>query len=342
VTTPRAPSAGWRARGRALASALACCAGLAACEPGSPVNAPPDAPAKPAESASESGPPPEIAAFALQPGQSVDVIEAFHPDGRPLLRREVLRDADGLVNHGKFQRWHANGLLAEEGYYLNGQKHGLYLLVADTGLKESEIRYRLGVPDGPSTIWDELGQVRERAVYAGGQLDGPFETFVQGKPKEQGRYAHGLEDGPWTYWHPGAGKQAEGSYTAGRRSGVWRTWYVSGGLKREETYRDGVLDGPATELDEEGRKLAERSYAAGVPDGRQVEYYPDGRPQSEAHYSAGRLEGLQRRWFQDGALQVEGAMRGGKREGRWSYFHPDGTVNEEWTGEYRDDVRVSA
>jgi antitoxin component YwqK of YwqJK toxin-antitoxin module len=285
--------------------------------------------------------PPELDAFELEPGQGLDVIEAFDPDGKPLFRREVLRDADGIVNHGRFQKWHPNGVLAEDGWYLEGHKHGTYVVVADTGLKASEVTYDRGQREGLALAWGQLGQLKERARYQDDRLDGDYESFAGKHPKAKGRYEAGREEGPWTYWYPDGTKREEGSFHLGERDGLWRFWREDGTLETEQTFRDGALDGPAVEYDEAGGKRAERSYRGGVPDGLQVEYHPDGSVQSEARFSAGRLEGLQRRWYPDGTLQTEGEMRDGKRQGRWTYYHPDGTVNEAWSGQYEDDERVS-
>jgi antitoxin component YwqK of YwqJK toxin-antitoxin module len=330
---------------RSCAAALLAAGLLLACSEGGSPQAGPETGASDQAAAeappAEDGPPDELAAYELAPGQSLDVVEGFYPDGKPLLRREVLRDADGMVNHGRFQRWHANGAVAELGWYLEGRKHGTYLQVAETGLKLSEVRYDRGRRQGLSLTWNEMGQLKRRAHFSADQLDGEYELYAGGEIKERGRYAAGVEEGPWTYWFAGVGKAEEGSYEAGQREGLWRSWHTSGALRAEETFHGGVLDGPAVEYDEEGRRIAERSYQDGVPDGLQVEYHPDGTVQSEARYTAGRLEGLQRRWYPDGTLQVEGTMRDGKREGRWTYYDPDGAINEAWSGEYRNDERVS-
>ena len=343
------------------AVALACVAWMASCDAGSSDAAPPSEPPAPQVDAPSDAPPPEIAAYALQPGESLDVIESFPPDGKPLLRREVLRDADGLVNHGKFERWHPNGMLAERGYYLRGQKHGTYLVAADTGLKESEVSYRFGVPDGVSTTWNNMGLVKERAVYVDGKLEGEIERNVGTNPKERGRYEHGLEVGPWTYWFPAGGKQAEGEFIAGKRTGTWRTWFPEGGgLESEGRFEAGLEQGDWVYYFPTGGKQAEGSFEAGkrtgvwrtwhqwhlpdtdglqseetyrngVLDGPAVELDVEGRKTAERTYAGGVPDGKQVEYYPDGKPQAESLYSAGKLEGLMRRWFADGTLQVEGT-----------
>jgi antitoxin component YwqK of YwqJK toxin-antitoxin module len=343
MNQPLQPPRSARGARRLAPPALLLAATLAACTGEGPAPAPQggQATAPAGEAPAQRDRPPEIDARPLAAGQTLDVLEVHDTEGRLRLRREVLRDEDGIVNHGRFQRWHPNGVLAEDGWYLEGHKHGTYVVVAETGIKESEVTYDRGQREGLALAWGQLGQLKERAHYVADRLDGEYEAFAGQNPKAKGRYEDGLEEGPWTYWYPEGTRREEGRFQAGQREGPWRFWRQDGTLESEQSFHGGALHGPAVEYDEAGRKLAERSYRDGVPDGLQVEYHPDGSVQSEARFSAGRLEGLQRRWYPDGTLQMEGPMRAGKREGRWTYYHTDGTVNEAWSGQYEADERVS-
>ncbi len=260
----------------------------------------------------------EIAAYRPLDGERLDVVAVFFEDGSPQSRREVLRDADGMINHGLFQTWHANGQIAEEGHYFKGRKHGVYTLSSDSGLKQSEVEYRQGVRDGLSLTWGDGGMLRERTRYVAGVLDGLHETWIGGKPLSAGTYRKGLEEGEWTYWYSGLDQVKElGSFAAGKRHG--RT----------------------LEFDPEAHKLAERTYVHGELEGLQLEWYPNGAKRSETSYAGGKPQGKQTQWYENGQVRAEGELVEGQRQGPWAYYDADGTVNAEWTGVYESGQRVS-
>jgi antitoxin component YwqK of YwqJK toxin-antitoxin module len=328
----RSPGLGAGVLALGLCLAAACAEGSEVAEGHDPV-ATADAPA------GESDALAEIAAFVPGPGQSLDVVEVQDDRGQIVLRRGVLRDPDGMVNHGSFQRWHPNGQMAEDGHYLAGERHGRYAVIADSGLKETEIEYRRGVKHGESLTWGKVGVLRERAHYVEGVLHGPYEALV-GAERVRGRYERGREAGTWTWTDLEGRKRREGEFAAGVRTGTWRAWHANGTPASEETYVDGVLEGLVTEFDESGVRRAERNYKANQPHGECREYHPDGAPAAHIHYSEGVPHGPQTRWYENGVVQMEGSMDRGKRSGPWIYNRLDGTRNEAWSGTYEADVRV--
>jgi antitoxin component YwqK of YwqJK toxin-antitoxin module len=311
----------------------------AACAEESEDPAAPNAPALVAPPAPHGDALAEIAAFTPGPGQSLDVVEVQDERGQVVLRRGVLRDADGMVNHGHFQRWHPNGQLAEDGHYLAGERHGRYAVIADSGLKETEIEYRRGIKHGESLTWGKVGVLRERARYVDGVLDGPYEALV-GDQRVRGTYERGSESGTWTWTDMEGRLRREGDFAAGERTGLWRSWHANGALASEEHYAGGLLEGLVVEYDENGVRRAERNYKANQPHGECREYHPDGTPASRIAYSEGVPHGPQTRWYENGVVQMEGAMERGKRSGPWIYNRLDGTRNEAWSGTYEADVRV--
>jgi antitoxin component YwqK of YwqJK toxin-antitoxin module len=299
---------------------------------GAPVEVPLDAPVA-------IDPLAEIEAFVPGPGRGRDVVELRDERGELTLRRGVLRDADGMVNHGHFQRWHANGQIAEDGHYLDGQRHGRYTVVADSGLKQTEVEYRRGVKHGEALAWTKGGDLKERAHWLDGVLHGEFDSR-SGATRVHGTYDHGVEVGLWTWTDLDGARQREGAYAAGVRTGVWRTWHAGEVPATEEPYADGLLEGVAVEFDEAGVRRAERAYVANQLHGASREFYADGSPAAEVAYAAGVPHGPQTRWFENGVVQLQGSMTQGKRSGAWVYNRPDGTRNEAWSGTYEADVRV--
>lgn len=314
---------------------------LTTCGPAQEAPTPEPAPPAPVESApaADPGPLAEIAAFVPASGQSLDTIEVLDERGQPSLRRGVLRDADGMVNHGHFQRWHANGQMAEDGHYLAGARHGRYTVIAESGLKETEIEYRRGVKHGEALAWGKLGVLRERAHYVDGVLDGEYETQT-GERRVKGRYAGGLEAGLWTWTDAEGRDRKQGEFAGGKRTGTWRTWHEDGTPATEEPYVDGAYEGLLIERDAGGILRAEREYRGGQLHGESREYHPDGTPAARIAYGEGVPHGPQLRWYENGVLQMQGTMERGKRNGPWIYNKLDGTRNEAWSGTYLADQRT--
>lgn len=286
----------------------------------------------------------EIREHELEPGERIESLATAFEDGSPMLTREVIRNEDGIVNHGRFRRWHANGQLAEEGHYLRGAKHGTYTVIADSGMKTTEIDYRRGKRNGQYLKWGPRGVLKERSHYREDVLHGSFEQWSGLTRAVMGQYEQGVQTGTWTTWHPleTEVKSSEGEYRQGLKHGVWKTWDEEGRLLSEETYSEGEWDGPYVEYGEGGEPVVQRTYSRGRPEGVQIEWYPDGAKKSQSVYVDGRLDGPQEQWYPSGQKRAEGLLKDGKRVGRWVYYNADGTVNESWTGTYDNDERISA
>ena len=284
----------------------------------------------------------EIREHPLEEGETLESLASSNEDGTPALVRSVIRNEDGVINHGRFQKWHPNAQLAEEGHYLRGQKHGTYTVIAESGLKKTEIEFRHGKRHGQYLKWRQRGVLKERSHYHEGLLHGSFEQWNGLIRSVQGTYEHGRETGPWTYWHmlEESVVSSQGEFLEGRKHGLWKNWNEAGSPTTEETFTQGEWDGPFREYAETGDLAVERTYAAGRPDGLQVEWHPGGQKKSESRYVEGRLDGPQEHWFQNGQLRMKGSVKDGKRLGRWVYYNADGTVNESWTGTYENDQRI--
>jgi antitoxin component YwqK of YwqJK toxin-antitoxin module len=264
-----------------------------------------------------------------------EVLEEAWPDGKPRLRRAIQRDADGLFNHGPFRKWHPNGVVAEEGNYVLGEKDGLYVVRWDTGFDKSRIEYRRGVQHGREQRWSEDGVLLYDATFASGELDGLERSWWSGEQlRSEVTWRAGVPVGESTTWSADGVVLEQGRYEDGMRTGTWTQRYPEGGLRSLEGYRAGKLHGRAIEYDPSGAVLAEREYADGVAHGIHLEFYAGGGKKSSIVYVAGKPDGPCETWYEAGAKESAGEMRAGLREGTWTFWRPDTTIDEARSGVY--------
>ena len=89
----------------------------------------------------------------------------------------------------------------------------------------------------------------------------------------------------------------------------------------------------------EGPSLV-RSFKDGKRDGPWVSYYYNGQLKWKGNYKDGKVDGPFVSYWDNGKLQSQGTSKDGEMEGPWVSYNKDGTVNEKWTGTFRNGVKV--
>lgn len=129
-------------------------------------------------------------ASADRPGEQVQTIEQYWPNGKLRLRKQVLKTPDGaLVNHGAYTRWHDNGRKEYEGVYVDGELEGVETTWHKNGQKWIEEHYVHGQRHGASYTWDDSGVKRGETHHVYGKPAGTWTTWdAKGKIKSQQRF----------------------------------------------------------------------------------------------------------------------------------------------------------
>ena len=129
--------------------------------------------------------------------------------------------------------------------------------------------------------------------------------------KWDGLYYEKSADVPFTGKVTG---RIQGSFKDGKQHGPWVHYYESGQLWMKGTYKNGKEEGPW------------------------VSYKPDGKLGAELdETTSGAWVG----YHGNGQLWMKGTYKNGKREGAWIDYYRDGTVNENWTGTYKNGDKIS-
>lgn len=233
-----------------------------------------------------------------------------------------------------------DGSVVERGDYLNGKRSGMW---TRSGLHEGSAKgaYVNGLPDGPWHIeepkqtedgvyragkregrWTVINYANEDEVtgfdtYAGGQLNGPSERSMGGKPQARGAYVNGTRQGKWTT------SDGEGSYLDGLRDGPWSLKLKEGATLRVNFVK-GKKHGEATETDTGGKLRLREHYAMGVLDGERTRYLPDGTVVYQATFRNGQLDGRERAWDDNKVLRMDIAWDNGKKQGLDARYYASG------------------
>ena len=70
-------------------------------------------------------------------------------------------------------------------------------------------------------------------------------------------------------------------------------------------------------------------------------YWGNGQLLSKGAFKNGKEDGYWEYYWKNGQLLSKGDFRNGKEEGPWVGFNKDGTVDSEYTGTYKNGVKVS-
>jgi antitoxin component YwqK of YwqJK toxin-antitoxin module len=149
---------------------------------------------------------------------------------------EPYNDGSGLV---RVIEYAADGVILEEGYYLNNLREGVYTTFYNNGLVKSTCGYVGGLKQGQEVLFDDRGTVDQRATYHQGVLDGEFVIYVRHLMKEKRRYVDG------------------------ELNGQLMKFYPNGVLMESSFYKDGQLHGTASWFDQDGTKTIEYQYDMG-------------------------------------------------------------------------------
>ena len=295
--------------------------------------------------------PPAVSGTWSQTTVNVDegelrILEQTYRDGSKKSRRHVKKTPEGIVNHGPYVRWYRNGVVAEEGEFRDGERDGVFIERFDTGQMKSEIEWEAGQVHGTKREWSDIGFVKKEAEFRHGVLHGRYATYGmvledQRFVRISGRFDEGVKVGPWTYAYGGGEKRDAGEFVNGLREGLWTTWHENGTLELEAHYRAGQWHGTVAEYDGEGRPLSTGTYVDGTLEGMHTTFFPSGAKRAEKTYLRGKPNGAAATWFDGGPMESRGEFVDGRQEGEWTYWNADGSLNEEWTGLYRDGERVS-
>ncbi len=248
-----------------------------------------------------------------------------------------------------WKKWSPDGVLLEEGNFIDGRKHGIWKKYYPSGQIEEETPYVRGQRKGPGRGWFESGELSYEGDFEGGIRVGYWKAYYRngrvawqgsynadtgakegvwdefswlGNPMLRGEFRDNLRVGPWQEWHDNGELQATGNYENDERVGDWNEYWYSGAFWRTSHYVDGETNEnllKACENIEGFYSVDQQERRVGC---QVCQPLDDGAIEIQN-------EGLWRWWHQNGRLEREGKFHRGEFEGDWRYFYEDGTIRLE-------------
>lgn len=293
----------------------------------------------------------------------------YEIDGRIItllsFRDGFLRTADQVNRYdnsgnkrGPWISFHPNGVLASEGYFMNGKKNGIFKTYDKRGNLLTLEKYRDGelVVDSEESVILDLrstyyadGTIKSTGGYIDDLKEGTHRLYDQEGNIEGGElYSKGQKigagiidengdyQGLWKLFYPTGELQAEGEFEDTKRTGEWVFFHKSGEIEHKAKYLNGLPHGKWTWYYEDGKLRREEFFRRGKEDGTVTEYDNQGNIMVQGDYVNGLKDGS---WFLNVGDHIEkGSYRDGERIGDWIYEYEDGTLNFE--GEYAAGLAV--
>lgn len=174
------------------------------------------------------------------------------------------------IKHGKFKGKLQldNEEYNYEGNYIEGIKHGEWVVKYLDGKIQALIEYNYDLPKGqwtyfyPNnkikgyenfengvlsgniTLYGEEGNLLKKVTYKNGLLDGELLQYYTNNTLETvANFSSGRLEGPIKVYSPQNVIQLEGYYKNDKRDSLWKLYYANGDLKIAIAYKNGLKNG---------------------------------------------------------------------------------------------------
>ncbi|MGA8164024.1 MAG: 6-hydroxymethylpterin diphosphokinase MptE-like protein [Waddliaceae bacterium] len=186
------------------------------------------------------------------------------------------------------------------------QLSGKYRSYYPNGAIKGEQYYREGVLHGPSTFFDEKGNLMSRCWYVNGVKQGKARLYdYSGGLHSLTRYRNGVWDGKQEFFYPTGVLKTELNYRMGSLHGEVILYYPNGIKKRELRFSEGKRCGTEMLWNYGGMKEQEIHYDNDQPVGKACAWHGNGRLAREIVYGTeGKPESV-KGWTHAGVLLPE-------------------------------------
>ena len=110
--------------------------------------------------------------------------------------------------------------------------------------------------------------------------------------------------------------------------------------KKQWSFKDGKRDGPSIEYYDNGQLQLKANYKDWKQIGPYIEYHKNGQLWNKGTFKNDEMEGPWVSYLENGQLRSKGTYKNGYKDGPWVSYKKDGTVWEEYTGTYKNGLKV--
>ncbi len=187
-----------------------------------------------------------------------------------------------------------NENLLYQGKYINGIKHGNWIIKYIDGETKAILKYNYNKPDGRWVTFYKNNKMENHEELKNGILEGKVLKYsLRGNTLIRLDYNHGLLHGEGVFFYENGvlemisnfkyGKLygkikifsdkninlVDGEYNQNLRVGIWKFYYMTGDLKTIINYKNGMRNGESIIFDKSGMELSRIVYYNGIEQGKQ-------------------------------------------------------------------------
>jgi antitoxin component YwqK of YwqJK toxin-antitoxin module len=225
---------------------------------------------------------------------------------------------------GDWKAYSPDGVVVEDGSYLQGQRDGLWIMYRETGTKELEIGYHLGELEGVYHTYHKSGEPLLIGMMHQGHRAGTWiAIYDNGNPEWMGAYDNeGNRTGPWWNYRWGGQLESAGPMFNDVRQGIWMLFQENGQLAAVGPYENDQKTGKWTEFWEHGEYWREAMFLEDVEDVPAARVCEAKRGDWAADYEKRALGCRVCRAKPDDSIMAVGI-------GHWTWWHPNGVIEKE-------------
>ena len=258
--------------------------------------------------------------FSFNEGILDGVGQKWYDNGHPAFEGEF---NDGKRN-GSFSTYFDDGTLHSECGFINNTMSGLCIYSTKSKIhyegtevvywgqwigQRFEIKYKNGLKDGETRVYDEQGNLRSIETYLNDTLDGLQYYFLKDSTKIEHKYHKGVFNKQLKMFWPNGKLKIETHLDQPFTNNSWV--YISAGYE--------IKDFPLRFENGIGTNLFH-------VEGTYKTWYPNGQKSIEVTFKRGKLNGEFKLWYDNGNLKSTGLKQDTLQLGEWKEYDKDGKL----------------
>jgi uncharacterized protein len=266
-------------------------------------------------------------------------VEVFNKEGVLVESYDLL---EGKKHGDAVVYWPTHGgLVAQEGLYVSGKRHGEWKKFSSQGSLLGKQEYLYGIKHGSYELWKKPSGKKEsflkvKGEYLNGQPHSSWLYFSsKGHLLTLISYKFGVKDGNYAEYFKNSDQiKLQGIFTNGSKHGLWSSWFKNGLKKSEGRFEYGLQNGKASYWYDYliGDKPVFKmfgEYLFGKKNGLWISFYRNGNRQVAQTFSFDRLHGEVYYFYEVGRLKGKANFYQGIKHGVEEFYYPNETVEKQ-------------
>jgi len=246
------------------------------------------------------------------------------PAGKPYIDVTYKRGEES----GLYKKYHFNGKVAVEAYYIDGDLDSTYRFYDWDGNLVQLLNYKYGNRDGLCKWLYGNGKIRFEGVYKDGDREGYFMHYDDdGTTRMRLNYKENELVG---YSYPDKDGNFVPDIPVKNGSGHIVTYYSNGNKSADFTIDGGFYEGKYQTWHSNGQLHDDQNYKNGEWEGKVMSYYPNGKTEEDESYLYDELDGVCKYYTPKGVLKELITFSNGTRYGLTQLFDATGKLKKQY------------